>query len=67
MQIHLHNTMSRRKEPLYTGRPDRATLDVCGGPKVYNDAHSGDARPATIFDVLAHPTLVLSLQRSRNA
>ncbi|OLU22376.1 cysteine--tRNA ligase [Pseudomonas sp. PA15(2017)] len=51
-QILLHNTLSRRKEPLQTERPDRVTLYVCG-PTVYNYAHIGNARPAVVFDVLA--------------
>ena len=51
-QIVLHNTLTRRKEPLQTERPDRVTLYVCG-PTVYNYAHIGNARPAVVFDVLA--------------
>lgn len=50
--IYLHNTLTRRKEPLRTERPDRATMYVCG-PTVYNYAHIGNARPAVVFDVLA--------------
>lgn len=50
--IRLHNTLTRRKEPLRTSEPDRATMYVCG-PTVYNFAHIGNARPAVVFDVLA--------------
>ncbi|MEK6345954.1 MAG: cysteine--tRNA ligase [Burkholderia sp.] len=50
--IRLHNTLTRKKEPLHTASPDRATMYVCG-PTVYNFAHIGNARPAVIFDVLA--------------
>lgn len=49
--IYLHNTLTRRKEPLRTERPDRVTMYVCG-PTVYNYAHIGNARPAVVFDVL---------------
>ncbi|MBN3724464.1 cysteine--tRNA ligase [Burkholderia sp. Ac-20379] len=50
--IRLHNTLTRKKAPLQTARPDRVTLYVCG-PTVYNFAHIGNARPAVVFDVLA--------------
>lgn len=50
--IQLHNTLTRRKEPLAPQDPDRVTLYVCG-PTVYNYAHIGNARPAIVFDVLA--------------
>ncbi|WP_462322616.1 cysteine--tRNA ligase [Halochromatium sp.] len=50
--IRLHNTLTRRKEPLQTERPDRVTMYVCG-PTVYNYAHIGNARPAVVFDVLS--------------
>ncbi|MBL8466229.1 cysteine--tRNA ligase [Methyloversatilis discipulorum] len=50
--IHLHNTLTRKKEPLRTGRPERVTMYVCG-PTVYNYAHIGNARPAVVFDLLS--------------
>lgn len=50
--IHLHNTLTRQKEPLRTEQADRVTLYVCG-PTVYNYAHIGNARPAVVFDILA--------------
>jgi cysteinyl-tRNA synthetase len=50
--IYLHNTLTRQKEPLRTGLPDRVTMYVCG-PTVYNYAHIGNARPAVVFDVLS--------------
>ncbi len=49
--MQLFNTLSRRREPLRTERPDRVTLYLCG-PTVYNFAHIGNARPAVVFDVL---------------
>ena len=50
--IYLHNTLSRKKEPLSTCQPERVTMYVCG-PTVYNYAHIGNARPAVVFDVLS--------------
>jgi cysteinyl-tRNA synthetase len=50
--IRLHNTLTRRKEPLLTLLHDRVTMYVCG-PTVYNYAHIGNARPAVVFDVLS--------------
>ncbi|AGZ32512.1 cysteine--tRNA ligase [Burkholderia pseudomallei] len=52
LPIYLHNTLTRRKEPLQTTTPDRVTMYVCG-PTVYNYAHIGNARPAVVFDVLS--------------
>ena len=51
-RVRLHNTLTRSKEPLRTGHPDRVTMYVCG-PTVYNYAHIGNARPAVVFDVLS--------------
>lgn len=50
--IRLHNTLTRKKELLQTGQPDRVTMYVCGAT-VYNYAHIGNARPAVVFDVLS--------------
>ena len=62
MDIHFHNTLTRRRERFEPQDPARVTLYVCG-PTVYNFAHIGNARPAVVFDVLArllrrHYTLV---------
>ncbi|WP_299316931.1 cysteine--tRNA ligase [uncultured Halomonas sp.] len=51
-EMQLFNTLTRRREPLRTERPDLVTLYVCG-PTVYNYAHIGNARPAVVFDLLA--------------
>ena len=51
MGIRLYNTLSRQKDELVPGDPDRVTMYVCG-PTVYSRAHIGNARPAVVFDVL---------------
>jgi cysteinyl-tRNA synthetase len=61
--MHLHNTLTGRKERFEPQDPARVTLYVCG-PTVYSFAHIGNARPAVVFDVLSrvlrrrHGTLV---------
>jgi cysteinyl-tRNA synthetase len=52
MALHLHNTLSRKREPFAPADPQRVTMYVCG-PTVYNFAHIGNARPPVVFDVLA--------------
>jgi cysteinyl-tRNA synthetase len=52
MPLHVHNTLTRRREPFTPGDPARVTMYVCG-PTVYNFAHIGNARPPVVFDVLA--------------
>jgi cysteinyl-tRNA synthetase len=51
MTIQLYNTLTRRKDALVPGDPNRVTMYVCG-PTVYSRAHIGNARPAVVFDVL---------------
>lgn len=51
MTIRLYNTLTRQKDDLVPGDPNRVTLYVCG-PTVYSRAHIGNARPAVVFDVL---------------
>jgi cysteinyl-tRNA synthetase len=51
MTIRLYNTLTRQKDDLVPGNPDRVTMYVCG-PTVYSRAHIGNARPAVVFDVL---------------
>ncbi|MFZ4689084.1 MAG: cysteine--tRNA ligase [Polymorphobacter sp.] len=51
MTIRLYNTLTRQKDELVPGDPDRVTMYVCG-PTVYSRAHIGNARPAVVFDVL---------------
>ena len=52
MALHLHNTLSRAREPFTPAAPGRVSMYVCG-PTVYNFAHIGNARPPVVFDVLA--------------
>ena len=49
--IHLYNTMTRRKEALVPVVPGRVSLYVCG-PTVYGHAHLGHAKSYVSFDVL---------------
>lgn len=51
MDIHLHNTLSGKKEPFEPLIPGQVGVYVCG-PTVYNLAHIGNAVPAVAFDVL---------------
>ena len=51
MALHLHNSLSGKKELFTPIDPKRVTMYLCG-PTVYNYAHIGNARPAVVFDVL---------------
>ena len=51
MTLTLHNTLTRRREPLEPVRPGHVGMYVCG-PTVYDFAHIGNARPIVVFDVL---------------
>jgi cysteinyl-tRNA synthetase len=51
IQIRLHDTLTRRKQPLRPIDPARVRMYVCG-PTVYDYAHVGNARPVVAFDVL---------------
>ena len=53
MALTLYNTATRQTEAFAPLAPPRVTMYVCG-PTVYNFAHIGNARPAVVFDVLAH-------------
>ncbi len=49
--IHLHNSMTRRKQPLETIEPNHVRMYVCG-MTVYDYCHIGHARVLVVFDVL---------------
>jgi cysteinyl-tRNA synthetase len=51
MALHIHNTLTRKKEAFVPVDPEHICLYVCG-PTVYDYAHIGNARPVVVFDVL---------------
>ena len=50
--LHLHNSLTRRREAFAPLDPSHVRMYVCG-PTVYDLAHLGNARPVVVFDVLA--------------
>ena len=52
MDLHIHNSATRRKELFVPLDPSHVRIYVCG-PTVYDLAHLGNARPNVVFDVLA--------------
>jgi len=52
MDIHLYNSLSKKKEVFVPLNPEKIGMYVCG-PTVYDFAHIGNARPFVVFDVLA--------------
>lgn len=51
MKLHLHNTLTKRKEEFVPLDPANVRMYVCG-PTVYDFAHIGNARPVVVFDTL---------------
>jgi cysteinyl-tRNA synthetase len=51
LELHLHNSLTRRREVFAPLDPLHVRLYVCG-PTVYDLAHLGNARPVVVFDVL---------------
>jgi len=51
MDVHFHNSATRRRERFAPIDPSNVRLYVCG-PTVYDLAHLGNARPYVVFDVL---------------
>jgi cysteinyl-tRNA synthetase len=49
--IHLHNSLTGRKEPFVPVDPAHVRVYACG-PTVYNYAHIGNGRMAVVFDLL---------------
>jgi cysteinyl-tRNA synthetase len=50
--LHLHNSLTRRKERFEPADPAHIRMYVCG-PTVYDLAHVGNARPVVVYDVVA--------------
>ena len=51
MTLRIYNTLSRKKEPFETLKPNQVLMYVCG-PTVYDKAHVGHAMSALIFDII---------------
>jgi len=51
MSIRIYDTLTRRKEPFNTLKPDEVSMYVCG-PTVYAPAHIGHAMSALVFDII---------------
>jgi cysteinyl-tRNA synthetase len=49
--LHVTNTLSRKREKFVTHQPGRVGIYVCG-PTVYSDAHLGHAKSYVSFDVI---------------
>ena len=50
-ELHLHNTLSRKKQLFTPINPGQIGIYACG-PTVYDKIHVGNARPLVVFDVL---------------
>jgi cysteinyl-tRNA synthetase len=50
--LHIHNSLTRRKEPFQPIEPGRVRMYVCG-MTVYDYCHVGHARVMVVFDVIA--------------
>jgi cysteinyl-tRNA synthetase len=51
MTVHIHNTLTRRKEEFKPIDPKKVRVYFCG-PTVYNYAHIGNARACVVFNQL---------------
>ncbi len=51
MTLRIYNTLTRKKEPFETLKPNQVLMYVCG-PTVYDKAHVGHAMSALIFDII---------------
>jgi len=51
MTLEIYNTLTRKKEPFKTLKPNRVSMYVCG-PTVYDKAHVGHAMSVLVFDII---------------
>ena len=51
LDIHIYNTLTRKKELFQSISKNHVGMYVCG-PTVYGDPHLGHARPAITFDII---------------
>ncbi|MGN1066770.1 MAG: hypothetical protein ACI4QH_03070, partial [Candidatus Fimimonas sp.] len=51
MQLRVYNTLSRKKEPFQSIKPNQVSIYSCG-PTVYKYAHIGNLRAYVFMDVL---------------
>ncbi|MDX1949397.1 MAG: cysteine--tRNA ligase, partial [Rickettsiales bacterium] len=51
MKLHLHNSLSDRKEEFIPHNPSKIGMYVCG-PTVYDFPHIGNARAVVVYDIL---------------
>jgi cysteinyl-tRNA synthetase len=51
VSLQVHNTLTKRKEPLVPRDEGRVGMYLCG-PTVYGEPHIGNFRPVVVFDVL---------------
>ncbi len=58
--IHLHNTLTRKKEVFTPRVPGKVGMYVCG-PTVYDFFHVGNARTFSVFDMVARWLRVMGL------
>ena len=51
MTMRVYNTLTHKKEPFQTLKPDQVDMYVCG-PTVYDKAHVGHAMSTLVFDII---------------
>ncbi|WP_456428535.1 cysteine--tRNA ligase [Nitratifractor sp.] len=61
MQLHIFDSVKKKKVPFEPIHPGKASIYVCG-PTVYDDAHLGHARSALSFDLLSRTLQALGYE-----
>ena len=61
--LHLYNTLTRKKELFKPLKPPLVGIYLCG-PTVYSDSHLGHARSAITFDILIRYLKHLGYERT---